>query len=92
MIHDIGGNNIQQPKLNLSLATTVVCEQCGGKVFIAAYIMKQVSALQSPTGQTAIIPIETYSCIGCGHINKLFDPTKDEETTENKTPSPLVSL
>ena len=92
MIHNIGGAPVQQPKLNLSLATTIKCERCEGTVFISAYIMKQISALQSPTGQTAIIPIETYSCIGCGHINKMFNPTHDDETTEGNTPSPLVSL
>ena len=35
-------------------------------------MLKKLSALVSPTGQEAIIPVAAFACDSCGHINKEF--------------------
>ena len=66
----------QQINLDLSNATDVVCESCGNYTFQEVVLMKRVSALVSPTGKEAIVPIPTFACNACGFINKQFLPVK----------------
>ncbi len=65
-------SNIQreQPglQIDLSKAETIVCENCGNASFIQAFFLKKVSALVSPTGKEAVIPIQVFSCGNCGTI------------------------
>ena len=65
-------SNIQreQPGLHIDLskAETIVCENCGNASFIQAFFLKKVSALVSPTGKEAVIPIQVFSCGNCGTI------------------------
>ena len=67
-------SNIQreQPglQIDLSKAETIVCENCGNASFIQAFFLKKVSALVSPTGKEAVIPIQVFSCGNCGTIPK----------------------
>jgi uncharacterized Zn finger protein len=65
-------SNIQreQPglQIDLSKAETIVCENCGNASFIQAFFLKKVSALVSPTGKEAIVPMQVFSCGNCGTI------------------------
>ena len=67
-------SNIQreQPglQIDLSKAETIVCENCGNASFIQAFFLKKVSALVSPTGKEAIVPMQVFSCGNCGTIPK----------------------
>ena len=67
-------SNIQreQPglQIDLSKAETIVCENCGNASFIQAFFLKKVSALVSPTGKEAIVPMQLFSCGNCGTIPK----------------------
>tara|TARA_Y100001970_G_C14110383_1_gene790538 strand:+ start:785 stop:1042 length:258 start_codon:yes stop_codon:yes gene_type:complete len=58
--------------IDLTHAKDIVCEECGGKGFKSTMMLKKLSALVSPTGQEAIIPIQAFGCDSCGHINKEF--------------------
>lgn len=75
--------------VDLSNASDVVCENCGNYTFVPVMMMKRLSALISPTGQEAVIPIQTFSCNACGWINKEFLPTQmgdiQNEQTETDT-------
>jgi hypothetical protein len=62
--------------VDLSSAIDVACEKCAGLVFREAALIKKVSALLSPSGKEMYIPISTFACAACGHINNDFDPTK----------------
>ena len=70
--------NKQRPKLNVNinpdLVEDVKCEKCECESFTACYIIKKVPALVSPTGKEMMMPVETFSCLACGHINKEFMP------------------
>ena len=71
-------------QLDLSHAETILCEKCGNGLFIQSFFLKKLSALVSPTGQEAVIPVQVYSCGNCGHINSKLNPTLSEETkTDN---------
>ena len=72
-------------QVDLTQADTVLCEKCSNGLFIQSFFLKKISALMSPTGQEAIIPVQVYSCGNCGHINTKLNPTAQpsEETTNN---------
>jgi uncharacterized Zn finger protein len=71
-------------QLDLSQAETILCEKCSNGLFIQSFFLKKLSALVSPTGQEAVIPLQVYSCGNCGHINQKLNPTASEETkTDN---------
>jgi uncharacterized Zn finger protein len=74
----------QQPPVNLDLsnAQDVVCDNCGNYTFTEVVLMKRISALVSPTGKEAIVPIPTFSCNACGFINKQFLPVKISDSEE----------
>ena len=57
-------------QLDISKTDTIVCDECGNASFIQAFFLKKVSALVSPTGKEAIVPIQVFSCGNCGAIPK----------------------
>ena len=69
-------NNQQQPQMNIDMSQTTaeVCESCENDTFIQVYQMRKLSALLSPTGEPAMIPIQVFACAKCGNINKGFLP------------------
>jgi|TARA_R110000796_G_scaffold8139_1_gene27095 DNA-directed RNA polymerase subunit RPC12/RpoP len=72
MSHPDGGIPPRQDglQLDISKTDTIVCEECGNASFIQAFFLKKVSALVSPTGKEAIIPMQVFSCGNCGAIPK----------------------
>ena len=65
-----GGNPLDN--IDLTHAKDIVCEKCQGRGFRQTMMLKKLSALVSPTGQEAIIPVAAFACDSCGHINKEF--------------------
>lgn len=74
----------QPPHIDLTHATDVVCAnpECGNYTFQEVVLMKRISAIVSPTGRDAIVPIPVFACNACGFINKEFLPV----TTPNTRP------
>ena len=68
--------NNEQPQMNIDFSQTTaeICEKCENDTFHHVYQMRKLSALLSPTGEEAMIPIQVYACTKCGHINKGFLP------------------
>ena len=60
--------------VDLSSAIDVKCEECGSAQFRVVAFIKRVSALLSPTGKEMVVPVGTFACNSCGHVNKEFDP------------------
>ena len=75
-------NNPQQPQMNIDFSQTTaeVCEKCENDTFQQVYRMRKLSALLSPTGQEAMIPIQVFACVKCNHINKGFLPKEEDDT------------
>jgi hypothetical protein len=61
-----------QPQVDLSKADTVRCDdpECNNVLFIQSTIIKRLSAIVSPTGKEALVPIDVYSCGNCGKVPK----------------------
>ena len=72
MSHPDGGMPQREEGLQIALSKTdtIVCEECGNASFIQAFFLKKVSALVSPTGKEAIVPMQVFSCGNCGTIPK----------------------
>ncbi len=66
----LGGN--QQQQIDIKDTEMVKCEDCGNASFIQAFFLRRLSALMSPTGQEALIPIQVYSCGNCGKVPDKF--------------------
>lgn len=88
----------QGPKLDLSLAKDVSCDNCQNYTFDETYLMKHVSALVSPTQKEGFIPIPVFACASCGHINDAFLPPfmrsqkPEEATTTTATQTTKLDL
>jgi len=69
-----------QVQVDLNQAETLKCKGCNNYVFIQAYILKRLSAIVSPTGEEALIPVQVYSCGNCGEvIERMLEGTGIEE-------------
>ena len=68
-----GGGAPSLDNVDLTHATTLQCEECGCKGFKQTLMLKKLSALLSPTGQEALVPVAAFACEACGHINKEFE-------------------
>ena len=63
----------QKPQIDLEDAETMVCQNCGNKIFIQGYVIKRISAIVSPTGKEMIAPVQVFNCGNCGEILPLAD-------------------
>ena len=75
---------IKKPQANVQVdlreADTIKCDDCGNYLFITSHILKRLSAIVSPTGEEALIPVQVYSCGYCGKVpKKLLEGTGLEE-------------
>ena len=62
----------QNINIDLNNVDNIKCEECENETFVSAFVIKQISALMSPTGQETMVPIQLFKCSNCGHINKKF--------------------
>ncbi len=60
--------NATQVRVDLKDAETIKCKSCNNYLFITSFILKRLSALVSPNGQEALIPVQVYSCGNCGEV------------------------
>ena len=72
MIKGGGGGAPTLDNVDLTHAKDIKCDKCGGMGFRQSMMLKKLSALVSPNGQEAIIPVMAFACDSCGHINKEF--------------------
>ena len=68
----IKGQDGSLNNVDLTHAKTLQCEICECLGFKQTMMLKKLSALVSPTGQESIIPVASFCCEQCGHINKEF--------------------
>ena len=56
----------------------IKCEKCENIFFEKVTIIKKVSKLLTGSAEDQLIPMETYVCAKCGHMNEEFDILGDE--------------
>jgi hypothetical protein len=68
----------ERVQLNISLdkTTPLVCEKCESNVFQEGTILRKASKFLTGTTQDGIIPIPTFYCVKCGHVNDEFIPAE----------------
>ena len=78
-----------QVQVDLRDAETIKCNDCNNYLFITSFILKRLSAIVSPNGQEALIPVQVYSCGNCGKVadGMLEGSGVEEETKSDKFPS-----
>jgi uncharacterized Zn finger protein len=66
----------QRMKVNIDLkkTTSIVCEECSNTTFQEALMLRKVSKFLTGEMQDGVIPIATFVCTKCGHVNKDFYP------------------
>tara|TARA_Y100000296_G_C5075470_1_gene207091 strand:- start:367 stop:594 length:228 start_codon:yes stop_codon:yes gene_type:complete len=62
----------QSIKVDLASADEISCEECKGVYFAPVFVIKRLSALVSPSGEEKMIPLQTFKCSDCGHVNEKF--------------------
>jgi hypothetical protein len=82
----------QQPQvpLDLSKATNITCDECGNYTFIQCFFLKHFSDITSPIGRAGDVPIPSFACGACGHVNNKLRPTgyRTEEKSTAPAPTP----
>jgi hypothetical protein len=83
---------IKKPQANVQVdlreADTIKCDDCGNYLFITSFILKRLSAIVSPSGEEALVPVQVYSCGDCGKVpSKLLEGTGLE-----KDPVPTLEV
>ena len=74
----IKGGQPPQAQVDINDTEMVKCDDCGNASFIQAFFLRKLSALMSPTGQEAMIPVQIYSCGNCGKVpDKLMPQGND---------------
>ncbi len=58
----------QQPKLDLSQAKEITCQNCNGTIFLPANKFLKIPKISAGTPQDVLIPVEVYLCGDCGEI------------------------
>lgn len=81
-------NQQQMSMKALENATDITCKarltnleqglerMCGSKHFRDVFQLKKISALASPSGQVAVIPVQLYECSSCGTPLEMEDLTQ----------------
>ena len=67
-----------QKQININDTESLKCDDCSNYLFIKSYFIRRISALMSPNGQEAMIPIEVFSCGNCGKVPDNMMPKGDE--------------
>ena len=74
----IKGGQPPQAQVDINDTEMVKCDDCGNASFIQAFFLRKLSALMSPTGQEAMIPVQIYSCGNCGKVPDKLMPKGNE--------------
>ena len=74
----------EQINMNITLDKTsgVSCDECKGEVFTDGVMLRKASRFITGTAQDAIIPIQVFSCVKCGHVNEEFIPSQLRKQAE----------
>jgi hypothetical protein len=81
----------QQPELDFDInkSTPLVCD-CGNYTYTQSYIMRELSAIVSPTGRAGIIPIPIFTCNSCGAVPDELVPKFLKDESKQTEPSSAV--
>ena len=82
----------QQVQVDLRDAETIKCEDCNNYLWIQSFVLKRLSALVSPNGQEALVPVQVYSCGNCGKVAEGFLEGSGLEEETKSTGFPRLDI
>lgn len=62
----------QNLRVGLDSSTPIVCESCGNDTFREAAYLRKVSKLLTGSPEDMIVPVPTFVCAKCNHVNEGF--------------------
>lgn len=70
-----------QKEVSISLKDSpeVVCDKCQNKYFEEVTMFRKVSKLLTGASNDTFVPIPTYRCTECKHVNKELNPFEENE-------------
>ena len=77
--------NQQKPvqlKVSIDKTLPLICESCASQAFQEAVMLRKVSKFLTGDAQDGILPIATFVCAKCGHINEDFLPKELKKSEE----------
>ena len=81
-----------QVQVDIRDAETIKCNDCNNYLFITSFVLKRLSAIVSPTGQEALIPVQVYSCGNCGKVAEGMLDGTGIETQDKKSNFPSLDI
>ena len=67
-----GTDGQMQEQIDISKTSAINCEKCENQTFKQSLLLRKLSALVSPNGQEAIVPVQVFACEKCGNVNPEF--------------------
>jgi|LauGreDrversion4_2_1035121.scaffolds.fasta_scaffold567954_2 hypothetical protein len=66
----------EQGQFNIQLDKTlpIMCDECGEQTFMEVTYLRKVSKFLTGSTKDSLLPIPTFACVGCGHVNEEFIP------------------
>ena len=56
--------------VDFSQTQSLKCDECSKDTFTQVFYIRRLSALLSPSGEESLIPVPTFACASCGHVNE----------------------
>jgi len=70
---ELGNTDI---KIDVDKTLPYICEECESEFFEEIICIRKVSRLLVGAQDDSLIPMKTYRCADCKHLNKDFKPNK----------------
>jgi uncharacterized Zn finger protein len=67
---------LQNKGVDIKQTSEIKCDKCSNVTFTQGVFLRKVSALVSPEGRDAYLPIPTFYCTSCGNVNEEFVPAE----------------
>lgn len=78
--------------MNINLkehGTQIKCTECGNETFSEVLYLFKVSRMLTGEAKDSMVPVPTFSCSECGHVNSEFSLNPEE--TEKVKPANLIT-
>lgn len=66
-------------------AEDIVCEICGCRHFKEVYVIKKFSKLLTGSAKDSVVPLSTFACANCGHVNDELDIAPQKPGNSSKS-------
>lgn len=74
----------QNLRVGLDSSTPIVCESCGNDTFKEAAYLRKVSKLLTGSPEDMIVPVPTFVCVKCNHVNEGFQLKEPKSKPEDQ--------